>query len=311
MSELFPYRILLYYHYVSVEDPASFVKEQAALCAGLGLLGRVLVAAEGINGTLSGPAEQTDRYIAVMRADPRFEAMSYKIDEADGHAFGRLMVKARPELVTMRLERDLDPRVRTGKRLSPSEFRDALQREDVVVIDARNHYEYDLGHFCGAIRPDVATFREFPQWVRETLAEQKNKTVLTYCTGGIRCEKFSAFLLEEGFKDVCQLDGGIVTYGKDPEVRGELFDGRCYVFDQRASVEINRTPDACVVGRCFHCGTSGERFVNCGNTDCDNQFICCVECEFEHRRSCSQACLGAPRHEFDPATAGTSKSFYR
>lgn len=311
MSDSLPYRVLLYYHYVSIDDPAAYAREQLAFCNRLGLLGRVLVAAEGINGTVSGPVAATDAYVQAMHADPRFAQMQFKVDETDRHAFRRMRVKARPELVSFRLQKDVDPRVQTGKRLSASEFHEALQREDVLVIDARNSYEYDLGHFRGAIRPDVKTFRDFPQWVREHLADQKDRPVVTYCTGGIRCEKFSAFLLEEGFKDVGQLDGGIVTYGKDPEVRGHLFDGQCYVFDERASVVVNHTPEATIVGRCMHCGAASERFVNCANTDCDNQYICCVECEFRHRRSCSAECDSAPRHEFDVATAGTSKSFYR
>ncbi len=274
-------------------------------------MGRILVAAEGINGTISGTVEQTDQYMEAMRADPRFAATEYKIDEAEGHVFRRISVKARKEIVHLGLENDVDPLQRTGKRLSPREFREALKQGDVVVVDARNIYEYEVGHFQGAIRPDVKTFRDFPQWVRETLAPYRDKKILTYCTGGIRCEKFSAFLLQEGFKDVSQLDGGIVTYGKDPEVQGELFDGSCYVFDERASVPVNRTPAATVIGRCRHCDSPCERYVNCANLDCDNQYICCVTCEFATRRSCSEECTNAPNHEFDPAKAGTSKSFYR
>src|SRR5690606_24974437 len=110
------------------------------------------------------------------------------------------------------------------------EFYEHLQRDDVVVIDARNDYEYDIGHFRGAIKPEVRTFREYPEWARKNLSQYKDKKVIMYCTGGIRCEKLSGFFLREGFKDVSQLDGGIVTYGKDPEVKGRLFDGKCYVF---------------------------------------------------------------------------------
>ncbi|KAA2302120.1 hypothetical protein FY526_21480, partial [Clostridioides difficile] len=116
------------------------------------------------------------------------------------------------------------------------EFHEHLQRDDVIVIDGRNDYEYEIGHFRGAIRPDVESFREFPEWIRENLGDMKDKTIITYCTGGIRCEKLTGFMINEGFQDVAQLDGGIVTYGKDPEVQGHLFDGKCYVFDERISV---------------------------------------------------------------------------
>ena len=127
----------------------------------------------------------------------------------------------------------MNPIELTGNYLSPKEFLRAMQDENTVVLDARNDYEYDLGHFRGAIRPDIRNFRELPQWVRDNKDQFEDKKILTYCTGGIRCEKFSGWLLEEGFEDVGQLHGGIVTYGKDPEVQGELWDGQMYVFDER------------------------------------------------------------------------------
>lgn len=311
MNEHAPYQLLLYYQYVPIDDPVEFAREHLELCKRLNLRGRIRVAAEGINGTVSGSCAETDQYMRKMHEDARFTQMQFKLDPVEGHVFNRISVKPRNELVTLRLQNDLNPASRTGRRLSPQEFYRELQRDDVLVIDARNSYEYDLGHFERAVRVDAKQFRDFPDWVRQNLAQHKNKPVLTYCTGGIRCEKFSAFLLEEGFQDVSQLDGGIVTYGKDAHVKGRLFQGRCYVFDQRASVEINHTHEAMVVGRCMHCGCASERFVNCANTDCRAQYVCCVDCELKQRRSCSPQCATAPRHEFDPATAGTSKSFYR
>jgi UPF0176 protein len=183
-----------------------------------------------------------------------------------------------------------------------------MQREGAIVIDARNYYEYDLGHFRNAIRPEVKTFREFPQWVRENLSQYKDRPILTYCTGGIRCEKFSGFLLREGFTDVAQLHGGIVTYGKDPEAQGKLFDGRCYVFDERVSVPVNRSGEEVVVSHCLHCGIVSDRYVNCANLDCDTQHFCCEECEEPHRRSCSRECEEAPRHEY---ATGSEYIYYR
>lgn len=311
MSEALPFRVLLYYWYTDIADPEDFARNHLAFCTGLGLLGRILVAKEGINGTVSGSVETTTRYMEALQSDPRFHGISFKIDQAEGHVFRKMTVKARNEIVRLGLEKDVNPRVRTGKRLSPREFREALQQEDVLILDARNAYEYDVGHFRGAIRPTVKTFRDFPGWVREVLGPYRGKKVLTYCTGGIRCEKFSAMLLDEGFTDVSQLDGGIITYGQDPEVQGELFEGSCYVFDERATVPVNHTPDARIVGKCRHCGDPCERFVNCAHLDCDNQYLCCIPCEFATRRSCSDACRDAENHEFDPATAGTSRSFYR
>jgi UPF0176 protein len=311
MSNPAPFQVLLYYKYVPIEDADRFVRDHKRLCESLDLRGRVLIAHEGINGTVSGPRAATDAYMTALHADPRFADMIFKVDPADQHTFRKLKVKLRPEIVRLALERDVNPLQKTGRRLSPTEFYKAMQRDDVVLVDARNDYEYDVGHFRGAIRPTVKTFRDFPTWVRETLGQHRDKTVLTYCTGGIRCEKFSAMLLEEGFENVCQLDGGIVTYGKDPQVQGRLFDGSCYVFDERVTVPVNQTEEAVIISRCHHCGATTERYVNCANLDCDRQFLCCVDCEFQHRRSCSAPCETAEHHEYNPETAGTAKSYYR
>ena len=149
-----------------------------------------------------------------MNNDPRFDGIVFKIDEADGHAFKKMHVRPRPELVTLRLEDDINPHEITGKYLEPKDFYEAMKQEDTVIIDARNDYEFDLGHFKGAIKPDIESFRELPDWIRENKEVLEGKKILTYCTGGIRCEKFSGWLVREGYEDVSQLHGGIVTYGK-------------------------------------------------------------------------------------------------
>ncbi|MFD0715019.1 rhodanese-related sulfurtransferase [Paenibacillus sp. GCM10027626] len=290
MNENHPYRILLYYKYVHIDQYEQFAAEHLAYCKELGVKGRILVAEEGINGTLSGTVEQTDAYMAHMHSNPLFADMVFKIDEADEHAFKKIFVRPKKELVTLRHDRPLDPNKVSGKRLAPKEFYDKLQREDVVILDGRNDYEYDLGHFRNAIRPSVESFREFPEWVRANLKDAKDKPILTYCTGGIRCEKLTAFLIEEGFQDVSQLEGGIVTYGKDPEVQGRLFDGKCYVFDERISVPINHTDEDIVVGRCYHCGQPSDRYINCADDTCHRQHICCEACDEVHEQYCSPAC---------------------
>ncbi|WP_199617162.1 oxygen-dependent tRNA uridine(34) hydroxylase TrhO [Paenibacillus alkalitolerans] len=285
-----PYRILLYYKYVPIENHEEFAKEHLAFCKELGLKGRILVAHEGINGTVSGTVEQTENYMNTMHANPMFSDMVFKIDEAEEHAFKKMFVRPRSELVTFRLEDDINPNELTGKRLKPREFYEALQQEDVIVLDGRNDYEYDVGHFRNAIRPEVESFREFPEWIRENLSQHKDKKILTYCTGGIRCEKLSGFLLREGFKDVAQLDGGIATYSKDPEVKGRLFDGKMYVFDERIVVPVNYTEEATVVGKCLHCGTPSEKYINCTYDFCHNHHIVCDKCEEEHGGYCSAEC---------------------
>lgn len=291
-------QVLLYYKYIEIEDPQAFRDAHFEFCSSLGLRGRILVATEGINGTVSGTVEQTEKYMEHMRNDPRFSDMVFKIEKSEGHAFKKLKIKVKPEIVNLSLEEDLNPNEVTGKHLSPKEFYETMQNEDVIILDARNTYEYDLGHFKGAIRPDIETFRELPKWVEENLSEHKDKKILTYCTGGIRCEKFSGFLVKEGFKDVSQLEGGIITYGYDPEVKGALWDGKCYVFDERISVPVNRTGEETVVGKCYHCGKPEERYVKCGNPECNKHLLLCEDCEHEHYRACSNECKEHPHNRY-------------
>ncbi|MCY9517699.1 oxygen-dependent tRNA uridine(34) hydroxylase TrhO [Paenibacillus apiarius] len=291
MNKQSAYSILLFYKYVNIPDAQQFAQEHLDYCKNLGIKGRILIADEGINGTLSGTVEQTEQYMHDLRQNPLFADIVFKIDEADGHAFKKMFVRYKKELVTFRVDdKDLDPNTLSGKKLNPKQFYEQLQRDDVIVLDGRTGYEYDLGHFRNSIRPDVESFREFPQWIREYMSEHKDKPILTYCTGGIRCEKLSGFLLKEGFQEVYQLDGGIVTYGKDPDTKGRLFDGKCYVFDERISVPINHTDEAIIVGRCHHCGKPSDRYMNCANDACHRQHICCEECDSMHNGYCSEQC---------------------
>ena len=285
------YQILLYYLYRTLEEPEAFVEEHRALCASLGLHGRILIGREGINGTVSGPREATVRYQEVLEADPRTAGVAFKVDPAQAHVFPKLIVKFRPEIVTFGLgEADVDPNERTGKRLSPAEWLQAMEDEDAVLIDGRNRYESDLGRFKNAICPDIENFRDFPAWLRDHAEELRGRKILTYCTGGIRCEKLSAFLLQEGFEDVSQLEGGIVTYGKDPVVQGRHLEGLCYVFDQRIGVEVNFTDTRAVVSFCEKCGGPSTRYRNCSCKSCNRKYFLCETCEETRGRACSAAC---------------------
>lgn len=290
MKNNFSYRILLYYKYITVEDHESYASLHLKFCRALGIKGRIIIASEGINGTISGTVEQTEAYIYAMRMDPRFKDMKYKIDDAEEHAFKKLYVRPKKEIVTMNLDEDIDPNQITGRRLKPKEFLEAMKEENVVIIDARNDYEFDLGHFKKAIRPDVKNFKQFPEWIRKNSDLIKNKKILTYCTGGVRCEKFSGLLVREGYKNVSQLKGGIIGYSKHPETRGSQFEGKCYVFDERISVDINFAEGYTLVGKCYHCGKPNDRYINCANLACHTQFLCCDECEIKYKRSCSKEC---------------------
>jgi Predicted sulfurtransferase len=293
-----PFRVLLFYQYVLIDDPKTFAREHLKLCNRLGLKGRVLVAGEGLNGTVSGTKEHTQIYMETMHSDLRFSNTVFKMDPADGHVFRKMHVRARKEIVALKLSKDIDPHRLTGKHLKPETFYKEMQEKDTILIDARNNYETQIGHFKNAILPDIKTFRDLPEWIEKNLSAYKGKKVLTYCTGGIRCEKFSGYLLRAGFKDVGQLDGGIVQYGKDPGVRGRMYEGKCYVFDQRISVPVNRTDEDVVVGHCHHCGKSCDRIVNCANPECNKQYICCEACEKKYHRSCCDTCRKHPRNRY-------------
>lgn len=291
------YQVLLYYQYVHIENPEGFAAEHLRFCNEVGLKGRILVANEGINGTVSGTVEQTEQYMQAMKQDPRFADMVFKIDESTHHAFKKMHVRPRKELVTLRLEDDINPLEITGNYLEPKEFYEKMQEEDTVVIDARNDYEYDLGHFRGAVKPEINSFRELPDWIRNNKEILEGKKILTYCTGGIRCEKFSGWLKQEGFEDVSQLHGGIVTYGKDPEAKGQLWDGQCYVFDNRISVPVNQVEHV-VVGKDHFSGEPCERYVNCANPECNKKILSSEENEHFYLRGCSHECRTHPRNRY-------------
>ncbi|TKD71526.1 rhodanese-related sulfurtransferase [Pseudalkalibacillus hwajinpoensis] len=291
------YRVLLFYKYVQIDQAEEYVEEHLAFCKENNLKGRILISEEGINGTLSGTIEDTQKYMDMMHADERFADLFFKIDEATEHPFKKMHVRYRDELVTLRLEDNHNPNEVGGKHLKPAEWREAMLQEDVIILDTRNDYEYDLGHFRGAIRPDIQNFRDLPEWVQENLADQKEKKILTYCTGGIRCEKFTGWMMNQGFQDVNQLDGGIVSYGKDEETQGELWDGQCYVFDGRISVPINQK-DHVVVGKDYFTGEPCERYVNCGNPECNKQIITSEENEHKYLRGCTHECRTSPRNRY-------------
>lgn len=283
------YRILLYYKFITIENPEEFKNDHLALCKELNLKGRILISHEGINGTCSGTVEDTEKYMETLKSYPGFSDTVFKIDESENHAFNKLHVKHK-SILTLLPEDEVNPNNIVGTYLNPKEFYEMLQRDDIIIVDGRNDYEYDIGHFRGAIKPDVQNFKQFPEWIDKILGDKKDKKILSYCTGGIRCEKLTGVFLNKGFNEVYHLDGGIVTYGKDEEVKGKLWDGKCYVFDNRISVQVNRAEEDIVISKCSICGVPSDRYINCRNDDCHDQFICCESCEETHSGFCSTDC---------------------
>ena len=283
------YQVLLYYCYTPLDNPEQFRDEHHRLCLALDLRGRIIVAAEGLNGTVSGSAENCACYMAAVKADPRFAALEFKIDEVPAHTFQKLHVRVKAEIVHSSLHH-MRPHEKTGQHLSPAEFKALKDREDVVVVDVRSDYEYNLGRFKNAVTLDMENFRDFPERV-ERLKEFKDKKILTYCTGGVKCEKASAYLLEQGFENVYQLHGGIIKYGI--EAGGEDFDGQCYVFDNRVAVDVNRVNPS-VISRCQHCQQPSNRLVNCANPHCNAHLPLCEACGEQLQGACSDACAAHP-----------------
>lgn len=262
------YVVLLYYKYVSLADPDRFAAEHLQLCKDLGLKGRVIVAEEGINGTLGGSPEATDGYRAWCRNHPLFGDMPFKVNRSDEPPFKKISVKARKEIVTLGVEEPFDLSAEPENHLSPQEWKRTLEEEVVVLFDVRNDYESAVGHFKNAIRPPIGNFRELPEALKE-YGHLKDKKVLMYCTGGIRCEKASALFRREGFEQVYQLEGGIITYGD--QVGRDHWEGECFVFDQRMLLPVGGDP-APSIAACGHTGALGAILINCADDLCHRLF---------------------------------------
>lgn len=283
--------VILYYKYAAVADPKGLLERQRALCERLGLKGRILVAEEGINGTLEGDTEKIEEYITETKKEPGFSDIHWKRSPGDGNTFPKLVIKVRKDIVSNAIENwGVDPRQKTATHLSPKELHEwFLRGEKFEIIDMRNDYEHASGHFHGSILPAMKRFRDLPALLGEWTGLKKKK-VLTVCTGGVRCEKASALLLKHGFEDVYQLDGGIVSYME--QFPNEHFDGSLYVFDNRKTVGFETESEKHqVIGKCLQCKTATNRYVNCSNQTCHGHFISCDTCTpLDRTRACSFGC---------------------
>ncbi|MDI9858409.1 oxygen-dependent tRNA uridine(34) hydroxylase TrhO [Flectobacillus roseus] len=287
-----PYRVLLYYNYTPIPNPEEYREIHHLYCIENNLLGRIIVAAEGLNGTVSGLAEDCEKYMQWLQNDPIFAGsdFDFKVEEHDTHAFAKLHVRVKEEIVNSDLP--VNPRVRTGKHLEPADFKELLKNDpDVVLVDMRSNYEHSVGKFKGAITFDMETLRELPDHVHE-IEHLKDKKIITYCTGGIKCEKASAYLIEKGFENVYQLHGGIIKYGL--EEGGEDFEGKCYVFDNRVTTSVN-TVNPEVISKCHICETISDHMVNCANPECNEHVPICPSCLEKMEGACSDECKNHPR----------------
>lgn len=289
MAEEFSRKTISFYRYFIVENPQVFRDQIYLDWAGLNCFGRIYVAREGINAQMSVPESNFEAFLETLNKYPIFDQIPIKYAiEDDGKSFYKLTVKVRPKLVADGLNDDAFDVTNVGKHLSAEEFHMLVESGKHIVVDMRNHYESEIGHFKGAICPETDTFREEIKLVSDMLADKKDQKVLLYCTGGIRCEKASAYLKHHGFSDVNQLHGGILEYArkiKQLDLESN-FVGKNFVFDERLGESVNGQ----VISHCHQCGKPCDTHSNCANELCHLLFIQCDECASKYENCCSSEC---------------------
>ena len=276
-------KIILYYKFTPISDPEVVRLWQKTLCERLSLKGRILISKHGINGTLGGDVEDLKIYIKETKAYGSFKATEFKWSDGTGDDFPKLQVKVRDEIVTFgapdELEVDANGVIGGGKHLKPKQVHELVAKhgKDVIFFDGRNAYEANVGRFKNAIVPDVEHTRDFAKELDDPKYNDiKDKPIVTYCTGGVRCEVLSMMMKKRGFKEVYQIDGGIHKYGETYGDEG-LWDGSLYVFDNRMGHKF--TDQAIDIGECSHCQNKTSNYVNCANKACNKLVLMCVDCQ--------------------------------
>lgn len=289
MEEDFKRITISFYRYVIIDEPEVLRDELYAEWADLNVFGRTYLAKEGINAQMSVPEHHWEEFMLRLQARKMFENMPIKkAVEDDGKSFYKLIVKVRKKIVADGLADGTFDVTNVGKHLSAKEFNEAMQDPNAVVIDMRNHYESEIGHFENALCPEVDTFREELPEVERMLNGDTDKKVLLYCTGGIRCEKASAYLKHKGYKDVNQLHGGIIDYVRQIKAENleNKFIGKNFVFDERLGERISDE----IISECHQCGKPCDSHTNCANDDCHLLFIQCEECAEKFDGCCTPEC---------------------
>lgn len=278
-----------FYQYAHIENPQLFRDHFYSILDDIGVLGRIYVAKEGVNGQISVPTDNVDALRTTMDSIDFLKGIRLNIAiDDDGKSFILLKIKVRHKIVADGLNDDNFDVTNKGVHLDAKSFNEITEDPNTVLIDMRNHYETEVGHFEGAITPDVETFRESLPIIEDMLKEQKDKNLVMYCTGGIRCEKASAYYKHKGFKNVYQLEGGIIEYARQVEKQGlpNKFRGKNFVFDERLGERISKE----IISRCHQCGAANDDHTNCANDACHILFIQCPSCQTEYDNCCSSKC---------------------
>jgi UPF0176 protein len=288
-AEAFTRKTLSFYRYTTIENPSEFRDDLFRKWSELNCFGRIYVAREGINAQMSVPEHKLDEFLIHLNSIPGFTEMPIKYAIVDnGKSFYKLTIKVRPKIVADGLDHGTYDLSKVGNHLSALEFHELAGTPETIVIDMRNHYESEIGRFENAVCPDADTFKDAIQMVIRDFEQEKDKKILLYCTGGIRCEKASSFLLHNGFTDVSQLYGGIIEYAQQIMHLGlpSKFIGKNFVFDER----LGETIDGQIISHCHQCGKPADTHVNCANNDCHLLFIQCAECASTYDNCCSEEC---------------------
>lgn len=288
-SEPFARKTVSFYRYVILEDPAALRDELYREWSAMGVLGRVYIAREGINAQVSIPEHETAHFCEKLYARKAFDQVPFKwAVEDDGLSFLKLIIRVKSKIVADGLDDSSFDVTNVGNHLNAREFNEALSKEGTIVVDMRNHYESEVGKFEGAITPDADTFKEELPMVLDELKGKEDHKILMYCTGGVRCEKASAYLRHHGFTDVNQLHGGIIDYVRQIKSEGleSKFKGKNFVFDQRVGERITND----VIASCHQCGKPCDNHTNCANDDCHLLFIQCDECRDLYQNCCTRKC---------------------
>lgn len=279
-----------YYIYHPIKNPTLFRDHLYYHFSKVGVLGRIYIAHEGVNAQISVPQDQMDNFIDTLNEVQFFQNLRLNIArEDDGKSFFKLKILVRDKIVADGIDDPNFSLENKGAYLRAKDFNELLEQEDTIVIDMRNHYESEIGHFKKAWTPDVDTFRDSLPYIVNQLKGQEDKTVLMYCTGGIRCEKASAYMKHKGFEDVYHLEGGIIEYARQVEDEGldNKFIGKNFVFDERLSEKIGNE----VIANCHQCGSPCDTHVNCANEACHLLFIQCESCREKYKNCCSEECM--------------------
>lgn len=292
MTDDQPYFVLAYYLFAPIDDPKGEVAKHKAFMEKMDATCRIYISEEGINGQACFARDDAMRYIDWMHARDPFKNLEFKIHTWHEQAFPRLCVKYRKRLVGRDREVDFSNQ---GEHVAAERWNQMLkEKKDTLLLDVRNDYEWKVGRFEGAVVPPCKTFRDFEKYAEDLKekADPKKQEIMMYCTGGIRCEVYSALLKDMGFEKVYQLQGGIIKYGL--EKGSDQWKGKLFVFDDRLTVPISDEPTE-VIGKCHHCGVATESYYNCANMDCNELILLCPDCVAPHKGCCQKACEDSGR----------------